>query len=835
MKRTLSAIMAAIALFAFTACNNTQNPSTTTTAGADTTTTLGGVTTVAPSTTVDPTKPQIPIPTISKLDAPSSVDTSKLLAEDYEPSQEYKNPVFNKENTGDPFVMRYNGKYYLYFTSSGVQCYVSDNLVTWKSCGTVAEIDGVPYAPEVYYYNGYFYMYTSPNGGGHYVLRSESPTGPFKPISENLGLSIDGSVFIDDDGQWYFYRADSAGIRVHKMNSPSDIVESSSTAVSSMNGWTEGPSVIKYNGVYYMTYCGNHYLAPGYRINYATSTTSPTKFTVASNGNPLLVETFTAAKGLGHNSMVIGPDLDSYYMVYHAMPKTETAVRDTRIDRVYFSGSEMIVMAPTVNAQDMLKLPQVYSYFNSGDDLSAWKLSSATLGDGYITIASGGKILTNDLFSDKYTAELNVISITSGMAGALFGYTDENNYGAALFDPDTQELVVRFTVDGKTTEQRFALTKSFGEDVSFDCLQKLTIVRNGSTYSFSVNNIKLGSVESELSGGAFGATSEGGDAKFGFAAINPYADQSSTKEFYKPTDSYFNAETCIEDDLTFDEKYSAKAIVAKADSYFNYRVNTMLSGNYDAAIKYYSDTDARVDLYQNGTYLGSVMLPASGGEIATAVLSNFELKVCYGIVTVRVSSGQTNLLGVELDRSKDDELNISPSKGYTGLKPLYKDGNWKLEQDKITLTTGDSTAKMLFGNYHWNNYSYEATIKFTKTQINGGLLVRASNPSLGGANDSVSAGYVFYQGYYLVIAKNSLRLVKINYGAKDLVKVACEIKPKSTHDFRIDVVGAQILVYLDGELVIDYTDPEPFIQGAAGLSGSETSMEVTDIKVTLIK
>lgn len=826
--------MAALVLFAFTACNNTKDPQTTTSAGGASTTTLGDVTTVAPSTDGDPTTSEIPLPTISKLDAPTSVDASKLLSEDYDPNQEYKNPVLNSENTGDPFVMRYNGKYYLYFTSRGVKCFVSDNLVTWKSCGTVAEIDGIPYAPEVYYYNGYFYMYTSPDGGGHYVLRSDSPTGPFKPITENLGMSIDGSVFIDDDGQWYFYRADSTGIIVYKMSSPSDIVGNGSNAVSSMNGWTEGPSVIKYNGVYYMTYCGNHYLAPGYRINYATSTDSPMKFAVASNGNPLLVETFTAAKGLGHNSMVIGPDLDSYYMVYHAMPKTD-GTRDTRIDRVYFSGSEMIVMAPTVNAQDLLKLPQVYSYFNSGDDLSAWKLSNATLGDGYITIGSGGMILTNDSFADKYTAELNVLSIGSGMAGAIFGYTDENNFGVALFDPASQELVVRFTVGGNTTEQRFPLTKSFGEDMSFDCLQKLTVVRNGKTYTFSVNNIVLGSVESELSDGSFGAVAEGGEARFGFAAINPYADQSSTKEFYKPTDSYFNAETCIEEDLTFDEKYSAKAIVAKADSYFNYRVNTMLSGSYDAAIKYYSDTEARVDLYQNGNYLGSVMLPATDGEIATAVLSNFELKVCYGIVTLRVSSGQTNLLGIKLDRLKDDPLNISTNKGYSSLKPLYKDGNWKLEQDSISLISGDSTGKLLFGNYHWNNYSYEATVKFTTTKVNGGLLVRASNPSLGGANDSVSGGYVFYQGYYLVIARNSLRLVKINYGTKDVAKVACDIKPKTAYDFRIDVVGAEILVYLDGELVIDYTDPEPFIQGAVGLSGSETKMQVTDIKVTGIK
>ena len=54
-----------------------------------------------------------------------------------------------------------------------------------------------PFAPEVIYFNGMFYMISSPSGNGHYVFESESPEGPFSAISGNIGKSIDGSYFID--------------------------------------------------------------------------------------------------------------------------------------------------------------------------------------------------------------------------------------------------------------------------------------------------------------------------------------------------------------------------------------------------------------------------------------------------------------------------------------------------------------------------------------------------------------------------------------------------------------------------------------------------------------
>ena len=44
-------------------------------------------------------------------------------------------------------------------------------------------------------------MITSPSGNGHYIMKSDSPLGPFERVTENFGFSIDGSLFAGDDGR----------------------------------------------------------------------------------------------------------------------------------------------------------------------------------------------------------------------------------------------------------------------------------------------------------------------------------------------------------------------------------------------------------------------------------------------------------------------------------------------------------------------------------------------------------------------------------------------------------------------------------------------------------
>ena len=141
--------------------------------------------------------------------------------------------VAGSSEVPDPFVYRFNGMYYLYSTTGGryVKGYESADLMDWEpvdngelkegyvysyndDSSNVKPADPTPFAPEVIYRNGKFYLIASPSGKGHYVLESNSPEGPFTCISNNIGLGIDGSYFIDSDENVYLY---GSGLKVYAM------------------------------------------------------------------------------------------------------------------------------------------------------------------------------------------------------------------------------------------------------------------------------------------------------------------------------------------------------------------------------------------------------------------------------------------------------------------------------------------------------------------------------------------------------------------------------------------------------------------------------------------
>ncbi|MBQ2850701.1 MAG: family 43 glycosylhydrolase, partial [Thermoguttaceae bacterium] len=319
------------------------------------------------------------------------------------PSVVYRNPVASAETSdawpdygfGDPFVLRFNGRYYLYPSTRddqiGVRCWSSVDLTNWRYEGVccVDPTSKGAYAPEVFRWNDAFYMITSPAGRGHYIYRAAAPTGPFERVTENFGLSIDGSAFIDDEpnaetgaADAYFYSAADPAIRAYRMTAPNVVDPKPLPTKLNMRGWTEGPNVFRVDGVYYATYCGNHVFSRGYRID-AASGSSPLDLTPVPD-NPVLVSTEAAPVGIGHNSVVKGPNLDLYYLAYHTLLGRGKVrgwpVRDSRIDRLVLNRDVLTVVGPTRTPQT-LPLPDAAAWFDADADLARLEPLAADAAD----------------------------------------------------------------------------------------------------------------------------------------------------------------------------------------------------------------------------------------------------------------------------------------------------------------------------------------------------------------------------------------------------------------------------------------------------------------------
>ncbi len=124
-------------------------------------------------------------------------------------------------NIRDPFVLVHDGKYYLYGTrgatcwgeADGFDCYVGISLDEFE--GPFEVFHKTPefaphvnyWAPEVYVYEGAFYMfatfYTDGVGRGTHCLKAEHPLGPFVPHSDGSitpkdWASLDGTLYVED-------------------------------------------------------------------------------------------------------------------------------------------------------------------------------------------------------------------------------------------------------------------------------------------------------------------------------------------------------------------------------------------------------------------------------------------------------------------------------------------------------------------------------------------------------------------------------------------------------------------------------------------------------------
>jgi len=270
----------------------------------------------------------------------------------------FQNPVV--EGYADPDVLYHDGVYYLYATSyhigNGYEVLTSTDLVNWENHGNCLDTSsGVTdswgfsryyWAPDVEEHNGKFYMLASVDE--HLgIMTADSPLGPFVPEENYLFEdAIDGHMFFDGDDMYIYYvtwrEGHPYGIWGCKMMDDCVTPDLSTETLLIQPkedyepGVTEGPYMLKKDGVYYLTYSGNGYTSPWYCICYATSD-SPLGEYVKYKKNPILISDGETVFGTGHHCFTTMPDSEEMLIVYHIHDsKDGVHPRHTSVDRVWF-------------------------------------------------------------------------------------------------------------------------------------------------------------------------------------------------------------------------------------------------------------------------------------------------------------------------------------------------------------------------------------------------------------------------------------------------------------------------------------------------------------------
>lgn len=279
------------------------------------------------------------------------------------------NPLFKTLFTADPSVIVHNDTLYL-FTGSDEQAenvdgflmrkwyvFSTTDMVNWTNHGSKLGIEDFDwaianaFAGDVVENHGKFWWYVPlvhksikvHEGFAMGVAVANHPTGPYldpigKPLitdttTNSIPLNIDPAIFVDDDGEVYFFWGSWGEARVVKLKKNMMELDGPVKTIEGLTNFFEAPYIHKRDGIYYFTYSAGY---PS-RIEYATSTSinGPWKYQGVIN------ETIPNSP-TNHQAIVTFKGND--YFVYHTagLPNGGPFRRSVCIDKLEYDENGLI-------------------------------------------------------------------------------------------------------------------------------------------------------------------------------------------------------------------------------------------------------------------------------------------------------------------------------------------------------------------------------------------------------------------------------------------------------------------------------------------------------------
>lgn len=802
--------------------------------------------------------------------------------------------------SGNAFILRYNGKYYMYmgssnFASSNLPCWVSEDLMIWEKADNGVNDEGYIaqdprlhncYPPCVRQYNNTFYMYIYIKNNviteGNYILKSDSPIGPFEFVNgedgqpvcytiANTTLNIDCDIFIDDNEDVYFMSAhqDSyfTGIRAFKMPTMDSVSYDENSyiniAESSVGGWTEGSGFFKRNGNYYLMYTGSNILSPGYLTHYSTAQGDSWKDAFGTDSKlnapgfeqgidwPMGCETEPTFYSLGHATSLLGPDMDGlyyhYFSVNSAGPNCSFA-----IDRLIFNGTGMD-SAQTQYHSVMPKRPDIYSY-------------APTESEAFET--ASGSVLSKTNTGKAFTAEYNFVGDD---VKCVFGYTDSNNYYFVKTDISANKVGV-YAVKGGTTVElgSGSIVRAYDAE---NLLKTVRVAyRDGKADVYFDDLLKVENLAVDVNAGKIGYLYTG-DCTFEYTAASSVAKGLS--DAVEPKLSYINigAESYLPQGI-----YEGHGSKLGAGSGYETTTANDYNGKYVGLGKMHLKNAGDTATYlvdfaedrtggDNGLYALQMTLNKNqagkklgvrvdGGEMYVVEIpevnpDNEASLIKTTVAQIPVQKGVREIEFTCLEEVEFHSFTFTECVGNTftyeqSLATAPEMGMEQLSLWRIEKQEGDETASLVsregarslayFGGKGLIDYSVECDFRInTDSTGTAGFLIHGARYS---NSAYVTEDYKYIQGYYVAINKRMVKIEKLNYSHTDSNAAAerMSLDIGAWNHVRIDVAGNSITVVVtnaQGERkTLTFTDDIVFGGGRFGFYSAGTSMSYKNLKIT---
>lgn len=783
---------------------------------------------------------------------------------------------------GDPFVFRFDGKYYLYTSLNGdkkktgkIPCWSSENLVDWqwegwaydpKSSSESSETY-IAFAPEVVYYKGWFYMCESRRGQGHYFFRSDKPQGPYTKISENLGMGIDGSFHLASGGKLYFLSAENVYANrvcwfeidfIEENGEPKVVVDPTAYHIiddAYESGWTEGPGVFARNGYEYLTYAANHVDAPQYRVAYsyaknaivfgdAENLNSPwDNVTLVSTGidNPAVPgyasktgnTAVTDYRGLGHSSNVVGPNLDSIYTAYHNAGRI-----NYRNENDNTGGTRKFNVTQYFTNEGYLLTNGLGNYTRTKPEMPDYSASASALSDGKSTESTG----------NVFTAEIS-FRLTDGAAEVVAGGSTVAISGSNLTVKKGSESLAHGTVPTSTNP---------------DAIHTVKVINGASKAEIYFDNVLAAKTSVSLGAGkiGYGAGARGTSLMFtndAFGTSDFDAVKDLTGSF--PAFAYLKGENrgfslskgkLNANGVRQGEKETTKSV---AGAKIANSLSTEKTGNVPVTatvlsrgdwVKYLVNAPA-ADTYALNALIGK----ESAGCTFEIIVDNETISKF--VVPVAAAFGDSDYVNLSIGsfdcgaglhtlkiRVYDGTLavaNFSTVKGGKGANltnTLKKDEassspfvrkmgkNSSYTANGLILNPTDDKTLFLTGEKGAANFEMSVNVSVVQSG-RGGIMFRMNDFGYATAK----AQQLNWRGYYLDINENAVTLTKDGHTKSEKLffgRPAASLKGGAVVKVTVRAENSNITISMNDNVLVSHFDPEAYLSGYIGLYSEKGAM-----------
>jgi len=213
----------------------------------------------------------------------------------------------------------------------------SDDLRTWKLYENSFSFEMDLYAPDMIHKDGTYYLYYDTPRGDEWVAFSDSPTGPFKDGVKIEGpRQIDPNVFIDDDGQAYYFWGQFSA-KGAKMNPDMKSIDLSTVkdgiVTEAEHFFHEGSFVFKRNGWYYFVYADISRKHTPSCIGYAMSRNVMGPYEYKG----VIIDNDGCNPGNWNNHGSVVEYKGQWYVLYHRSTHGSRTMRKACIEPIYFN------------------------------------------------------------------------------------------------------------------------------------------------------------------------------------------------------------------------------------------------------------------------------------------------------------------------------------------------------------------------------------------------------------------------------------------------------------------------------------------------------------------